>query len=51
MQEFPERYRHVERLFWAVGMYPWESPEGLRVEVRLPPGVVIAKTAESLPEL
>lgn len=43
--------RHVERLLWAVGVYPWESSEGLRVEVRLPPGVVVTETAESPPEL
>lgn len=27
--------RHVERLLWAVGLFPWDSPEGSRVEVRL----------------
>ena len=25
---------HVERLLWQFGMFPWEAPEGIRVEVR-----------------
>ena len=26
---------HVERLFWSVGMFPWEGPEGIRLEIPL----------------
>lgn len=25
--------RHVERLLWSVGLFPWSSPEGGRIEV------------------
>lgn len=28
--------RHLERLFWAVGVFPWMSPEGMRIEALRP---------------
>ena len=31
--EFLDFNIHVERLLWAVGMFPWEGPEGLRIEI------------------
>ena len=34
--EFLEFNIHVERLLFAVGMFPWQGPEGIRVEI--PPG-------------
>lgn len=33
--EFLDFNIHVERLLWAVGMFPWEGPEGLRIEIPL----------------
>jgi hypothetical protein len=33
--EFLAFNRHVERLLWAVGMFPWEGPEGNHVEIPL----------------
>lgn len=33
--EFLALNRHVERLLWSVGLFPWESPGGLRVEIPL----------------
>ena len=24
---------HVERLLWSVGMFAWEGPDGLRIEI------------------
>lgn len=34
-EEFLDFNIHVERLLWAVGMFPWEGPEGLRIEIPL----------------
>jgi hypothetical protein len=33
--EFLSFTRHVERLLWSCGMFAWESPAGLRVEIPL----------------
>ena len=35
LNEFIAFNRHVERLLWAVGLFPWESSEGVRVEIPL----------------
>jgi hypothetical protein len=29
--------RHLERLFWAVGIFPWMSIDGMRIEALYPP--------------
>lgn len=34
-EEFLAFNRHVERLLWSVGIFPWQSPEGDRIEVPL----------------
>jgi hypothetical protein len=39
LEEFLAFNRHVERLLWAVAIFPWESPEGVRVDVLLLPEV------------
>ncbi|MEJ7926699.1 hypothetical protein WG908_08025 [Sphingobium sp. AN641] len=36
VQDFLAFNRHVERLLWSVGVFPWQTPEGLRVEVFMP---------------
>lgn len=33
MVEFLAFNRHTERLLWSVGLFPWNSPEGGRIEV------------------
>jgi hypothetical protein len=33
LDEFLAFNRHVERLLWSVGLFPWNSPEGGRIEV------------------
>lgn len=33
--EFLAFTRHVERILWSVGLFPWRAPEGIRVEVPL----------------
>lgn len=35
IEEFLVFSRHVERLFWSVGLFPWQSPQGDRLEVPL----------------
>ena len=30
---------HAERVLWCTGLFPWESPEGVRVEVAPDPDV------------
>lgn len=34
-EEFLAFNIHAERLLWSLGMFPWEGPEGIRVEVPL----------------
>lgn len=36
VQDFLSFNRHVERLLWAVAVFPWNSPEGFRIEIGLP---------------
>lgn len=37
--EFLSFNLHAERVLWSAGLFPWESPEGLRVEVAPDPDV------------
>ncbi|OSZ69092.1 hypothetical protein CAP39_09875 [Sphingomonas sp. IBVSS1] len=38
---------HVERLMWQLGMLPWETPDGIRIEVPIETDIAALVAAES----